>query len=147
MANALFVCLHNAGRADREAQVERQLAHEGLAVRIGVRECPDHRLLSQLSVVRGDVRAPAIVEVSSDRVVVVAVDRRDHALGDQRADLVRVRSVADEIAAAVDPLDPELVDPCERGLQGGKVGVDVGDDGDGARDHRHSMRRYIDKCK
>ena len=35
------------------------------------------RLLAELAVVRGDVRAAAVVVVARDRVVVVAVDRRD----------------------------------------------------------------------
>ena len=113
--------------ADLEAQVERQLAHEVLRRLVGVRERPGDRLLTELAVVRGDVRAAAVLEVARDRVVVVAVDGRDLALGDQRAHLVRVRPVADEVAAAVDPLDAELVDARERGLQRGQIAVDVGD--------------------
>src|SRR2546430_13270857 len=54
---------------------------------------------------------------SRDRVVVVAVDRRDGALLDERAHLVRVRAVADQIAAAVHPLDAELFDARECRLQ------------------------------
>ena len=88
--------------ADREAQVERQLAHEVLGRLVGVLERPLDRALPELAVVRRDVRAAAVVEVARDRVVVVAVDRRDLALGDQRADLVGVRAVADQVAAAVD---------------------------------------------
>ena len=65
-----------------------------------------------------------------DRVVVVAVDRRDPIL-DQRADLVRVRAVADQVAAAVHALDAELLDPRQRGLERREVGVDVGDHRDG----------------
>jgi len=38
-----------------------------------------------------------------------------------------MRPVADEIAAAVDLLDPELFDPRERRLQRRQVCVDVGD--------------------
>jgi ArsR family transcriptional regulator len=41
-----------------------------------------------------------------------------------------VGAVADQVAAAVDALDAELVDPCEHGPQRGQVGVDVGDDRD-----------------
>jgi hypothetical protein len=41
-----------------------------------------------------------------------------------------MRSVTDQVAAAVDAVDAELVDARERGLQGGQVRVDVGDDGD-----------------
>ena len=126
--------------ADREAQVEGQLAHEVLGALVGVRERPVDRLLAELAVVRGDVRAAAVLEVAGDRVVVVAVDRRDLALGDQRAHLVGMRAVADQVAAAVDALDPELVDARERGLQRGQVGVDVGDDGDGVG-HGFSVRR------
>ena len=65
-----------------------------------VRECPVHRALSKLAVMRGDIRAAAVLEVACDGVVVVAVDRRNVALGDQGADLVGVRAVANEVAAA-----------------------------------------------
>ena len=61
-----------------------------------------------------DVGAAAVVVVARDRVVVVAVDRRDPALLDQRADFVRMRAVTDQIAAAVHALDAELLDPVER---------------------------------
>ena len=64
------------------------------------------RLLPELAVVLGDVRAAAVIELAADRVVVVAVDRRDPALLDQRAHLVRMRPVADQIAAAVDASTP-----------------------------------------
>ena len=63
--------------ADREVQVERQVAHEVLRRLVGVRERPLDRPLAELAVVRRDVRAAAVVEVARDRVVVVAVDRRD----------------------------------------------------------------------
>ena len=96
-----------------------------------MRERPFHRVLAEFAVVRRDVRAAAVVQVAGDGVVVVAVDRRDLALGDQRADLVGMRAVADEVAAAVDALDAQLVDARERGMQRGEVAVDVGDDGDG----------------
>jgi hypothetical protein len=36
-----------------------------------------------------------------------------------------MRSVPDQIAAAVDALDPKLADTRERGLQGGQIGVEV----------------------
>ena len=78
---------------------------------------------------RGDVGAAAVVVVARDRMVVVAVDRRDRPLLDQRADLVRVRAVADEVTAAVDGIDPQLVDVGERGLERREVPVDVGDHG------------------
>jgi hypothetical protein len=48
-------------------------------------------------------------------VIVVAVDGGEVAFLDQRADLVGMRAVADEVAAAVDPLDAELVDAAQRG--------------------------------
>ena len=64
-------------------------------------ERPRDRLLAELAVVLGHVRAPAVVQVARDRVVVVAVDRRDPAVLDQPAHLVRVRPVADEVPAAV----------------------------------------------
>ena len=72
--------------------------------------------LSELAVVLGDVRATAVLEVPSDGVVVVPVDRRDAALLDQPADLVGVRAVADEVAAAVDALDAQLLNSLERRL-------------------------------
>ena len=95
-----------------------------------MRERPLDGELAELAVVGGDVGAAAVVEVAGDRVVVVAIDRRDLALGDQRAHLVGVRAIADEVAAAVDALDAELVDAPERRLQRGEIGVNVGDDGD-----------------
>jgi hypothetical protein len=82
--------------------------------------------------VLGDVRATAVVELAGDREVVVAVDRRDLTLRDERADLVGVRAVPDEVTAADDPADPEPLDALERRLEGGEVGVDVGDDRDPA---------------
>src|SRR5215204_3051287 len=74
---------------------------------------------AELAVVGRDVRAAAVLEVARDRVVVVAVDRGHLALGDERDHLVGVRAVADEVAAAVDALDAERVDPRECGLQRG----------------------------
>ena len=54
-----------------------------------------------------------------------------------------MRAVADEVAAAVDALDAELVDAIERGLQRREVGVDVGDD----RDARcRSVRAMDSRC-
>ena len=116
--------------AELEAQVERQLAHEVLGGLVGVLERPGDGLLAELAVVLVDVRAAAVLEVAGDRVVVVAVDRRDLPLGDQRADLVRMWPVADQVATAEDPRDPELVDALERSLERRQVAVDVGD-------HRH----------
>ena len=113
--------------AEREVQVERQLAHVVLRLRAGVRERPAHRALAQLAVVLGDIRAAAIVEVAGDRVVVVSVDRRDLPFGDQLANLVGVRAVAHEIAAAKHALDPELLDPRKRSFKRRQVAVDVGD--------------------
>jgi hypothetical protein len=45
-----------------------------------------------------------------------------------------VRAVADQIAAAVDRVDAELVDARQRRLQCRQVGVDVGD-------HRDALHR------
>ena len=92
--------------AELEAQIERQRAHEVLRALVGVRERPRDRSLPELAVVLGDVRAAAVVELAADRVVVVAVDRRDLALLDQPAHLVRVRAVADEVPAAVHASTP-----------------------------------------
>jgi hypothetical protein len=39
-----------------------------------------------------------------------------------------VRPVADEVAAAVDVPDPQLVETSERRLERGEVAVDVGED-------------------
>jgi hypothetical protein len=72
-----------------EAQVERQLAHEGLRLLIGVGERPVDGELADLAVVAVDVGAAAVLEVAADRVVVVAVDRRDLAFLDRCARLVR----------------------------------------------------------
>jgi hypothetical protein len=88
-------------------------------------------LLAEFAVVLVDIRAAAVFLVAGDRVVVVAVDRRDAPVGDQRAHLVGVvRAVADQTAAAVDAVDAELLDAFERGLQRGQIAVDVGN-------HRH----------
>jgi hypothetical protein len=103
--------------AEREAQVERQLAHERLGRPVGVLQRPGDRPLAEVAVALVDVGAAAIVEVPRDGVVVVAVDRGDPALGDQRAHLVGMRAVADEVAAAVDAADAELVDPGESCLE------------------------------
>ena len=97
-------------------------------------ERPVDRLLPELAVVLRDVRAAAVLEVARDRVVVVAVDGGDRALLDQRADLVRMRAVADQVAAAVDALDAELLDVVERRLERRQVAVDVGDHRDGCSD-------------
>ncbi len=94
----------------------------------------------ELAVVRVDVGAAAVLEVPRDRVVVVAVDRRDRPLLDQRAHLVGVRAVADQVPAAVDALDLELVDPPERGLERREVGVDIGDHRDGVG---HAPKDYL----
>src|SRR5437870_5300466 len=80
--------------SQREVQVEGQLAHEVLGTLVGVLECPRDGLLAELAVVRGHVRAAAILFIARDRVVVVAVDRRDPPLLDQRAHLVRTRRSA-----------------------------------------------------
>jgi hypothetical protein len=87
------------------------------------------------------VRAAAVVEVAADRVVVVAVDGRDGALLYERADLVGMRAVADQIPAAVDPLDAEVVDVRQRRLQRRQVAVDVGDHCNGAVRRRAGVRR------
>ena len=89
--------------AELEAQVEGELVHERLRALVGVRECPVDRQLPDLALVRVTVGAAAILEVAGDRVVVVAIDRRNATLLDQGADLVRVGPVADQVAAAVDP--------------------------------------------
>jgi hypothetical protein len=79
-----------------------------------VGERPVDRQLSDLAVVPGDIGAAAVVEVPADRVVVIAEDRRNRTRRDERADLVRSRAVADEVAAAVDRVDAESVDRGER---------------------------------
>ena len=79
---------------------------------------------------RRDVGAPAVVELTADGVVVVAVDRWDLALLDEPADLVGVRAVTDQVSAAVDGVDADRVDRGQAGFQGAKVAMDVGDDGD-----------------
>jgi hypothetical protein len=57
-----------------------------------------------------------------------------------------VRAVADEVAATVDLRDAELVDPFQRRLQRGEVGVDVGDDGDGVGvgDHLEQLLEQVE---
>ena len=94
-----------------------------------MRERPHDRLLAELAVVLGDVRAAAVVQLAGDRVVVVAVDRRDPAVLNQRAHLVRMRAVADEIPAAVERVDADRIDRLEAGSERREVGVDVGYDG------------------
>jgi hypothetical protein len=94
-----------------------------------VHERPCDRPLAELAVVLGHVRAAAAGEVAADRVVIVAVDLRDLALFDQRADLIGVRTVADEIPAATDRVDADRVDRLQARLQRRQVGVHVGDDG------------------
>jgi hypothetical protein len=117
-----------------EAQVEREAAHEVLGLSVGVRERPLDRPLPEFALVPVAVGAAAVVEIAGDRVVVVAVDGGDCALLDQGADLVRMRAVADQVAAAVDGVAVGLIDRLEYRLQCRQVGVDVGDD----RDPLHS---------
>jgi len=93
-----------------------------------VLECPLDRALPELAVVLVSVCAATVIEVAGDGVVMVAVDRGDAAPLDQSADLVRVRPVADQIAAAVDGVDASPVDRLEHRLKGRQVGVDVGYD-------------------
>ena len=114
---------------EREAKLEWQTQHESLGRPVGVRERPRHRFLSELAVVCIHISAAAVLFFACDRVVVVAIDRGDLLLLDQRAHLVGMRAVADQIAAAVDALDAELIDPGKPRLQGEEIGVDVGDDG------------------
>ena len=123
--------------ADREVQVERELAHPVLRPPIGVRQRPLDRPLPELAVVRRDVRTAAVLEVPGDRVVVVAVDRRDLALGDQGDDLVWVRPVPDQISSADDAVDAELVNAGEGCFERREVAMDVGDDGEVAGLVRH----------
>ena len=93
-------------------------------------EGPVDRELADLAVVRVDVGAAAVLEVATDRVVVVAVDGWDRALLDCGADLVWMRAVADQVAAAERRIDFEPLDLSECRLERGKVRVDVADNGD-----------------
>ena len=107
-------CTRWTSRASElEVQVERQVAQEILGLEGRVRERPVNRELAELTVVRGDVCAAAVLFVARDGVVVVPVDRRGPTLGDQRADLVRVWPVTDEVPSAEHVLDPEALDPRE----------------------------------
>src|SRR5204863_7025450 len=83
----------------------------------------------------------AVLQAPRNRVVVVAVDRRDGPLLDQRADLVRARRIADEIPAAVDRIDVQALDLAQAGPQCGEVAVDVGDD----RNPLHALILSIDE--
>jgi hypothetical protein len=60
-----------------------------------VGERPGDRLLPNLAVAPGRVEAAAVLVVAGDRVVVVAVDRRQTAFLVKPADFVRVRAIAD----------------------------------------------------
>jgi hypothetical protein len=62
------------------------------------------------------------------------------ALLDQRAHLVRVGGVADEVASAVDGIDVGPLKRLEYRVQGRQVGVDVGDDRDPL--HRRSQCKH-----
>jgi hypothetical protein len=108
-----------------DLEVERERAHEVLGVLVGVRQGPIDRLLTEVAFVLGWVGAAAVFEVARDRVIVVSVDGRDAELLDQRTDLVGVRAVPDQVAAAIDAPDVELFDALKRDLQGRQVGVDV----------------------
>jgi hypothetical protein len=100
---------------------------------VGVGERPLHRALAELAIVRRYVRAPTVLEVAGDGVVVVAVDGRDAPVLDQRAHVVRMRAVPDQVAAAVDGVDADVLDGREGRLQSRLVRVDV-------RDHRDAHR-------
>ncbi|HYP47917.1 MAG TPA: hypothetical protein VEQ61_04710 [Thermoleophilaceae bacterium] len=98
--------------------------------RWSVRQDPLDRPLAELAVALGHVRAAAVVEVAGDGVVVVAVDRRDLALGYEGTDSIGMRAVADQVTAAEHALDGEPLNACERRFKRRQVGVDVGDNGD-----------------
>jgi hypothetical protein len=117
--------------AELEAQVEGQSAHEVLGSPARVFESPIDGELAQVAVVLVRVGAHAVLLVTADRVVVVAVDRRDRSLLDQGADLVRPGPIADQVAAAIDLFDAELLDPREGRFESRKVAVDVRDRRDG----------------
>jgi hypothetical protein len=112
---------------DAEPRVEGERVHVLLGRLTGVLERPGDRLLPELAVVRRHVRAAAVVFIARDRVVVVAVDRRDLALLYEGANVVWIGPVADQVPAAIDPLDAECLYALERSLQGGEICVDVRD--------------------
>jgi hypothetical protein len=84
-------------------------------------ECPVDRALPELAVLLVAVGAAAVVEVAGDGVVVVAVDRGDAAPLDQGANLVRVRPVADQIAAAVDGVNTSPLDRQSTASRAGRL--------------------------
>ena len=73
--------------------------------------------------------------------VVIAAEAEVGPLGDERAALVRARSVADEIAETPELVRRLRVDRREDGLQRVQVRVDVGDDRDAHRQRRTLVRR------
>jgi hypothetical protein len=106
-----------------EAEIERKLSHERFRSPRRVGERPLDRKLADFLVVRVAVGAAAVVEVAADRVVVVAVDRRNVPGRDHGADLVWMRSVSDEVTAAVDRPDAKLGDSLECGVKGLQIRV------------------------
>jgi len=90
---------------------------------------PGDRLQAEFAVGYGDVGTSTVFEVAGNRVVVVTIYGRDVPLGDQGYDLIGMRTVADQIAAAVAARQSEIVDACQRGLQRGQVAVNISDAG------------------
>ena len=73
----------------------------------------------------------------------VAGEAERASLSDELGAGVGIRPVADDVPEAPDVVDARLLDRVEAGLEGGQVGVDVGDHGDsqgrqGTRRHRGS---------
>jgi hypothetical protein len=106
---------------------------------------PGDRLQAEFAVGYGDVGTSTVFEVAGNRVVVVTIYGRDVPLGDQGYDLIGMRTVADQIAAAVAARQSEIVDACQRGLQRGQVAVNISDNGN--RVHVHiSLSRPACRC-
>jgi hypothetical protein len=78
----------------------------------------------------GLVDAAAVAGREADALVVVAHEARDAAVSDKRRDLVRVRSVADEVAEAEHVADAATLDVRQDCLEVGQVAVHLRKDGE-----------------
>src|SRR5690625_1334775 len=78
-------------------------------------------------VLRRLVGAAAIVGVEPDALVVVAGDGRGAPFAEDVDDLVRPDVVSNQVAQAVDGIRTSPVNVLQHNLEGGEIGVDVGE--------------------
>jgi hypothetical protein len=119
--------VHRSPR-DREPQRLRQLPKPGAVLvshRLGG---PAHRGVGlDLRIGRGECRT-GLLAIHPDRLVPVALDRRDLETSQLIDDLVRMRAAAHDITDAVERLGADLRHVVDYRPQGRQIGVDVAHD-------------------